>query len=128
MTTSFKTLTLYAAQIADGASTMLKTVTREDGSSTGGRSELVVITVSGTWSAVTVTPQISLDYGTSSPATWVAVKVVATDGTLSDVAMTASGAFELQIPTGVHFRLNVSGSASPLPSLNALAHGDIETA
>ena len=130
--TSFKTLALYAPTdspqtgVADGASVALKTVTRDDtGSRKGGRSELVVIQVAGTWGGGTVNPQLTLNYGVS-PEEWTNIAIVANDGTMADVALTADGVFELNIPTGVHFRLNLSSSTAA--SITARAHGDIEAA
>jgi len=127
----FKTLTLLNATaspqtgVANGASAAAKTVARSDGAQQGGRSELVLIQVNGTWGSGTINPQVTLNYGTS-PEVWTNVQIVANDGTLADVAITADAAIELEIPSGVWFRLNLTGATGP--SLTARARGDIESA
>lgn len=125
----FKTLTLLnpgaspQTGVANGASAAAKTIARTDGAQQGGRSELVIIQVAGTWGSGTVNPQITLNYGVS-PEEWTNVQNVANDGTLADVAITADGVVQLEIPSGVHFRLNLTGATTP--SLTARARGDIE--
>jgi len=130
----FKTLTLLnpgaspQTGVADGASAAGKTVTRTQTGTDrieGGRTELVVIQVAGTWDSGTISPQVSLNYGVS-PEEWTTAQHIANDGTLTDIAITADAVFELEIPSGVYFRLSLAGAGSP--SLTARARGDIEAA
>ena len=125
----FKTLTLFnpgaspQTGVANSASAVGKTIARTDDSQQGGRSELVLIQVAGTWGSGTINPQITLNYGVS-PEEWTNVQHVANDGTLADVAITADAVIQLEIPSGVYFRLNLTGATTP--SLTARARGDIE--
>ena len=127
----FKTIALFnptaspQTGVADGASIACKTIARTDGAQQGGRSELVVVQVTGTWGGGTINPQITLDYGTS-PEVWTNVQAIASAGTLADVAITADAVLQLEIPSGVYFRLNLTGATGA--SLTARARGDIESA
>ena len=120
---TLKTLSLFSSQAADGGGAVLKTA-----GTSQAHTEKVVVQIYGTWSGVTVKPQIALNYGIESPAVFDNVQTVKDDGTLADVAITADTVIALEIPSGTHFRLSVSGSGSPLPSLNAIAHGDVAAA
>ena len=115
---------IFTAKIGDGIGSIVKTTTPSEHT----RTSQVVIEVRGTWNGVTVKPQISLAYGLASPSVFTNVQTVKDDGTLADVVITADAVVALEIPSGVHFTLAVSSSGSPLPNLNAWAHGDIEAA
>jgi len=114
------TRTLFSAQTADGNSAGIR-VKPVVGNSV---METVMIRGYGTWSGATVTLKVS-DNGNASPATWTAW----TSETGSAIgAFTSDFAVNLQVPSGLWFRAEVSGSGSPLPSLTVRASGDLEAA
>ncbi len=119
-----RTNVIFAAQAGDGIGAILKTTQPREHTQT----VEVVIEVRGTWSSVTVKPQNSLAYGLASPSVFTNVQKLKEDGTLVDVVITADTVIALEIPSDVHFTLDVSGSGSPIPNLDAWAHGDIEAA
>ena len=84
--------------------------------------ETVLIRGYGTWNGATVTLKVS-DDANNSPPTWTGL----TSETGTAVAVfTADFAVNIEIPSGLWFRAEVSGSGSPQSSLTIRATGDLE--
>ena len=112
------TRTLFSAQAGDGNSAGIR-VKPHPGNSV---METVMIRGYGSWNGVTVTLTIS-DNATASPSTFTGL----TDTTGSAIGVfTGDFAVNIEIPTGLWFRAEVSGSGSPVPSLTVRATGELE--
>ena len=112
------TFSLFSAQAADGNSAARR-VKPTPGNSV---METVMVRGYGTWSGATVTLTIS-DNATASPSAFTGL----TDATgTAQAVFTADFACNLEIPSGLWFRAEVSGSGSPIPSLTVRATGDLE--
>ena len=72
-----------------------------------GNKATVAFSIAGTWSGVTAKLQMCAD-PTASPQTWVDV---------TSASYTANVADTWELALGCHFRVNISGSGSPLPAL-----------
>jgi len=87
--------------------------------------ELVPITFQADYSgagAATVTPYYCADPG-ESPRRWTEVKKIKDDGSSASVAQTADFVIVLSLPAGSIVKWTVSGSGSPLPSIDMKARG-----
>lgn len=67
----------------------------------GGRGHISIV---GTWAGTSA----QLEYLAADGATWLAVKVMATDGTQTAVALTADGGFVFELPP-TRIRVNFTG-------------------
>jgi len=110
------TRTLFSTQTGDGNSPGIR-IKPTPGNSV---METVMIRGYGTWSGVTVTLKVSDNASTYTGMTNATGTAIA--------VFTADFAVNIQIPSGLWFRAEVSGSGSPVPSLTVRATGDLEAA
>jgi len=108
--------TLFSAQAGDGNSSGVR-VTPHPGNTV---KETIMVQGYGTWSGATVTLKVAFDNSTYTGLT--------TETGTAIAAFTDDFAVNLEIPTGLWFRAEVSGSGSPVPSLTVRAAGDLVAA
>ena len=86
--------------------------------------ETINVVITGTMSGVTIKPVIAHDM--TSPLVYANAQNPKDDGTVTDVSFTTTGSFNLVLPSGCYFTLNISGSGSPLPAVNVMVRGEVE--
>lgn len=89
--------------------------------------ETISILITGSLNSAVVKAVIAHDL-TESPIRQAYASNPKDDGTTTAVTYSATGAYNLELPSNVYFTLEISGSGSPLPALRVTAVGEIEAA
>lgn len=114
--------------IADGLSAWHQVKFKNQGAQFGpvADTETVSFVLSGSFNSATV--KVAIAHEMASPLVYSSGQNPQDAGTMVDVSFTAAGAFNVELPSGAFFALEISGSGSPVPAIVATAMGEIQTA